>query len=48
MGGGRSGKNTAWPLEGQLRFMGQDFYRLGRGPRQELWSPTEEQTHKTS
>ena len=33
---------------GQLRFMGLDFYRLGRGPRRELWSLTEEQMHKTS
>lgn len=44
MGGRWSGRNTAWPLGGQPRFMGLDFYRLGRGPRQELWSLT----HKTS
>lgn len=36
---------AAWPPGGQLRFMGLDFYRLGRGPGQELRSPTEEQTH---
>lgn len=39
MGGGQSGRNAAWPLGGQPRFMELDFYRLGRGPRQELWSP---------
>lgn len=48
MGGRWSGRNAAWPLGGPPRFMGLDFYRLGRGPRQALWSLTEEQTHKTS
>lgn len=31
-------EDSAWPPEGQRRFMGLDFYWLGRGPRQEPWS----------